>query len=126
MLGQMIDHVSLQVADVAASRAFYEVVLAPLGLRPVDMDGAVGFTDGAHFPFWLSPARRDEDRELHIAFAADDRGTVDAFHRAGTSIGAEILHEPRVFPEYHPNYYGCFIRDLDGHNIEAVCHQPGA
>ena len=68
MLGQMIDHVSLQVADVAASRAFYEVVLAPVGLRPVDMDGAVGFTDGAHFPFWLSPARRDEDRELHIAF----------------------------------------------------------
>ena len=122
----MIDHVSLQVADVAASRAFYEVVLAPLGLASIDMDGSVGFTDGAHFPFWLSPARRDEDRELHIAFAADDRGTVDAFHRAGTSIGAEILHEPRVFPEYHPNYCGCFIRDLDGHNIEAVCHQPGA
>ncbi len=126
MLGQMIDHVSLQVADVAASRAFYEVVLAPVGLRPVDMDGAVGFTDGAHFPFWLSPARRDEDRELHIAFGAPDRGTVDAFHRAATSIGAEILHEPRVFPEYHPNYYGCFIRDLDGHNVEAVCHQAGA
>jgi catechol 2,3-dioxygenase-like lactoylglutathione lyase family enzyme len=121
----MIDHVSLQVADVAASRRFYEIVLAPLGMRPVDVDGAVGFADGARFPFWISPARRAEDRELHIAFGAADRGGVDEFHRAAASIGAEILHEPRVFPEYHPNYYGCFIRDLDGHNVEAVCHQAG-
>ena len=122
---RVIDHVSLQVADVAASRAFYEVVLAPLGLRPVDVGAAVGFTDGAKFPFWLSPAERAEDRELHIAFGATDRRQVNDFHRAATSIGAEILHAPRVFTEYHPNYYGCFIRDLDGHNIEAVCHLPG-
>jgi catechol 2,3-dioxygenase-like lactoylglutathione lyase family enzyme len=121
----MIDHVSLQVADVAASRRFYGIVLAPLGMRPVDVDGAVGFADGARFPFWISPAWRAEDRELHIAFGAADRGVVDEFHRAAASIGAEILHQPRVFPEYHPNYYGCFIRDLDGHNVEAVCHRAG-
>jgi catechol 2,3-dioxygenase-like lactoylglutathione lyase family enzyme len=122
----VIDHVSLQVADVAASRAFYEVVLGPLGMRPVDVGVAVGFADGTRFPFWISPAQRPDARELHIAFEAADRGVVDAFHRAAVSIGAEILHEPRVFPEYHPNYYGCFVRDLDGHNVEAVCHLASA
>ena len=126
MLSPVIDHVSLQVADVAASRAFYEVVLAPLGLVPVDVGAAVGFTDGTRFSFWISPAQRDEDRELHIAFGAPDRGRVVDFHLAATSIGAEILHEPRVFPEYGPSYYGCFVRDLDGHNVEAVCRRPEA
>jgi catechol 2,3-dioxygenase-like lactoylglutathione lyase family enzyme len=121
----VIDHVSLQVADVAASRAFYEAVLGPLGLTPVDVGAAVGFTDGASFPFWISPAQRAAERELHLAFAAPHRHAVDDFCRAAASIGAEILHEPRVFPEYDAHYYGCFVRDLDGHNIEAVCRRPG-
>jgi catechol 2,3-dioxygenase-like lactoylglutathione lyase family enzyme len=120
----MIDHVSIQVADVSASRAFYEIVLAPLNLRPVDVGRAVGFTDGARVPFWISPAERGQDRELHVAFTASDRGVVDAFHRAAISIGAGVLHAPRLFPEYDADYFGCFIRDLDGHNVEAVCRTP--
>lgn len=122
----MIDHVSLQVADVAASRAFYAAVLAPLGLAPIDVGEAVGFGDGRHFCFWLSPAERPEERELHLAFGATDRVQVRAFHDAAVGIGAEVLHEPRVFPEYGPAYYGCFVRDPDGHNLEAVCRHPAA
>jgi catechol 2,3-dioxygenase-like lactoylglutathione lyase family enzyme len=121
----MIDHVTLQVADVSVSRAFYEQVLAPLGIRPgFEDDDAVGFADGDRFPFWLIPAERSEDRELHIAFLAASREHVNAFHRAALQAGGEILHEPRVFEEYHPSYFGRFVRDPDGHNIEAVCHTP--
>jgi catechol 2,3-dioxygenase-like lactoylglutathione lyase family enzyme len=120
----VIDHVSLQVSNVAASRSFYELLLAPLGLRPFDAGQAVGFSDGARAPFWISPARRDHDRELHLAFAAPDRATVRAFLDAARSIGAEVLHEPRLFPEYGTDYYGCFVRDPDGHNVEAVCRTP--
>jgi catechol 2,3-dioxygenase-like lactoylglutathione lyase family enzyme len=121
----MIDHVTLQVADVPASRAFYEQVLAPLGIRPgFEDEGAVGFADGDSFPLWLIPAERGEDRELHLAFLAPSREHVRAFHAAALQAGAEILHAPRVFEEYHPSYYGCFVRDPDGHNIEAVCHTP--
>jgi catechol 2,3-dioxygenase-like lactoylglutathione lyase family enzyme len=72
----------------------------------------------------LAPARRDQDRELHIAFRAADRDAVRAFHAAAVGIGAEILHAPRAFPEYHQDYFATFVRDPDGHNIEAVCHAP--
>ncbi len=121
----MIDHVSLQVTDVPTSRAFYEAVLSPLGITSRATDGpAVGFFGPEPGSFWLSPAQRDEDRELHVAFRASDRDAVNAFHEAAVSIGAEILNAPRVFPEYHENYYGAFVRDPDGHNIEAVCHAP--
>jgi catechol 2,3-dioxygenase-like lactoylglutathione lyase family enzyme len=120
----MIDHVSLQVTDVPASTAFYEAVLAPLGIRPGPTDGAaVGFFGPAPGSFWISPAQRADDRELHIAFRARTRDEVHAFHRAALDYGAEVLHEPRVFPEYSPDYFAAFIRDPDGHNIEAVCHQ---
>jgi catechol 2,3-dioxygenase-like lactoylglutathione lyase family enzyme len=121
----MIDHVSLQVTDVAASRAFYEALLAPLGMRAAYSDGlAVGFASGSRAPFWLSPASREERRELHIAFTAADRSVVRDFHQAAISIGAEVLHAPRIFAEYHADYFGCFVRDPDGHNVEAVCQQP--
>jgi catechol 2,3-dioxygenase-like lactoylglutathione lyase family enzyme len=123
----MIDHVSLQVADVPASRAFYEALLTPLGMAvgASDDDGpVVGFFGPDPGSFWLAPARRDQDRELHLAFRAADRAAVQAFHDAAVSIGAEILHAPRVFPEYHEHYFAAFVRDLDGHNIEAVCHIP--
>jgi len=121
----MIDHVTLQVSDVAASRRFYAAVLEPLG---VTVEGSgdewVGFMGSAGGSFWLIPAERPGDRELHIAFGAPDREHVRAFHRAAVGIGAEILHQPRIFPEYHDAYYGTFVRDPDGHNVEAVCHTP--
>ena len=123
----MFDHISLQVNDVAASRDLYAAVLAPLGITPGHDNGTtVGFfgPDSDSSSFWLSPAERSEDRELHLAFRAADRATVEAFHAAALAIGAEVLNAPRIFPEYHEHYYGAFIRDLDGHNIEAVCHQP--
>jgi catechol 2,3-dioxygenase-like lactoylglutathione lyase family enzyme len=121
----MIDHVTLQVSDVPASRAFYEAVLAPLGIAPGHIDGGVvGFFGTQPGSFWICPAQRDKDREVHIAFAAADRGAVEAFHQAALAIGAEVLHAPRMFPEYHDHYFGAFVRDPDGHNIEAVCHLP--
>lgn len=126
----MIDHVTLQVADVTASRAFYEPLLGALHVAVVfESDGAVGFTGtraGQSGSFWLIPAERPADRELHLAFAAPDRAHVRAFHAAAVGIDAEILNAPRVFPEYHPDYYGAFVRDPDGHNVEAVCHLPEA
>jgi catechol 2,3-dioxygenase-like lactoylglutathione lyase family enzyme len=121
----VIDHITLQVTDVAVSRRFYAAVLAPLGVTEEGSgEGFAGFLGSAGGSFWLIPAERAHDRELHIAFRAPDREHVRAFHRAAVEIGAEILHEPRIFPEYHENYYGTFVRDPDGHNIEAVCHLP--
>jgi catechol 2,3-dioxygenase-like lactoylglutathione lyase family enzyme len=126
----MIDHVTLQVADVATSRAFYEPLLASLHSAVVlEEDGAVGFMGrepGSSGSFWLIPAERPADRELHLAFSAPDRAHVRAFHAAALEIGAEILNAPRLFPEYHPDYYGTFVRDPDGHNVEAVSHRHEA
>jgi catechol 2,3-dioxygenase-like lactoylglutathione lyase family enzyme len=122
----MLDHLSIQCADLAASAAFYDAVLAPLGGRRVlDFGHAVGY--GVERPdFWIG-ARRTGDgfRESHIAFRAADRAAVDAFFTAATGAGAPVLHEPRIWPEYHPAYYGAFVRDPDGNNVEAVCHSPG-
>jgi catechol 2,3-dioxygenase-like lactoylglutathione lyase family enzyme len=124
-LWQMIDHVTLQVADVEASRSYYEVVLEPLGIHIMSAgDGYAGFHGDGPGSFWLIPAERSADRELHLAFSASDRAHVRAFFEAATGIGAPVLHEPQLFPEYHENYYGAFVRDPDGHNIEAVCHDP--
>jgi catechol 2,3-dioxygenase-like lactoylglutathione lyase family enzyme len=121
----VIDHVTLQVSDVAASRRFYEPVLATLGATVEDSGGGwVGFFGADSGSFWLIPAERAGDRELHLAFTAPDRAHVRAFHDAAVEIGAEVLHAPRIFPEYHDAYYGTFVRDPDGHNIEAVCHIP--
>jgi predicted lactoylglutathione lyase len=66
----------------------------------------------------------EQNREIHVAFQAADRAAVQAFVTAAAARGAEVLHEPRVWPEYHPNYYGGFVRDPDGNNVEAVCHKP--
>jgi catechol 2,3-dioxygenase-like lactoylglutathione lyase family enzyme len=121
----MLDHVSLQVADVPAAAAFYDTVLAAVGGRRImDFGAVVGY--GTDRPtFWLSPATTGgAPREVHVAFAAADRATVRAFVEAAVGAGAEVLHEPRLFPEYHPNYYGGFVRDPDGNNVEACCHLP--
>jgi catechol 2,3-dioxygenase-like lactoylglutathione lyase family enzyme len=119
----MLDHLSIQCTDLAASARFYDTVLAPLGGRRV-MDFGVAIGYGVGKPtFWLGGHRTGEGfRESHIAFAAADRAAVDAFFAAAKEAGAEVLHEPRMWPEYHATYYGAFVRDPDGNNIEAVCH----
>jgi catechol 2,3-dioxygenase-like lactoylglutathione lyase family enzyme len=121
----MLDHIALQTADVAATAAFYDTVLAPLGgKRLLDFGEVVGF--GTDRPtFWIGPTTtRGDAREVHVAFSAEDRPGVVAFFEAAVAAGAEVLHEPRVFPEYHPGYFGAFVRDPDGNNVEAVCHVP--
>jgi catechol 2,3-dioxygenase-like lactoylglutathione lyase family enzyme len=121
----MIDHVSIQCADVAASAAFYDTVLAPLGGRRImEFGDVIGF--GTASPqFWLGPHNTGEGfRESHLAFQASDRAAVRAFFDAAVAAGAEVLHEPRLWPEYHPDYFGAFARDPDGNNVEAVCHRP--
>lgn len=92
----------------------------------MDFGEVIGFGIDPKPDFWLSPRTEDiPNRELHVAFVANDRATVGAFFDAAVAAGAEVLHEPRVFPEYHPNYYGAFVRDPDGNNVEAVSHVPG-
>lgn len=120
----MLDHVSIQCADVSSSAAFYDAVLAPLGGgRVLDFGEVIGFGIAQKPDFWVGPRTTGEGfRESHIAFTAPDRAAVQAFFEAAVAAGAEVLHEPRVWPEYHPNYYGAFVRDPDGNNVEAVCH----
>lgn len=121
----MLDHLAIQCADVTRSADFYDVVLAPLGgERIMEYDGpTIGFGVPPMPDFWLGPrATGDGFRESHIAFSAPDRDAVESFFRAALAEGAEPLHEPRLWPEYHPNYFGAFVRDPDGNNVEAVCH----
>ncbi|HEY3683525.1 MAG TPA: VOC family protein [Streptosporangiaceae bacterium] len=121
----MMDHTGVQVADMAANGVFYDTVLAPLGgTRLMDFGEAVGY--GVAQPtFWISRATTEgPGRENHLAFVAPDRAAVRAFFDAAVAAGAEVLHEPREWPEYHPGYYGAFVRDPEGNNVEAVCHVP--
>jgi catechol 2,3-dioxygenase-like lactoylglutathione lyase family enzyme len=122
----MLDHVSVQCADVAVSAAFYDAFLAPLGgERIMDFGEVIGYGVPPQPDFWLGPRATGEGfRESHLAFAAPDRASVRGAFDAAVAAGAEVLHEPRVWPEYHPNYYGAFVRDPDGNNVEAVCHTP--
>ena len=119
----MLDHISIQCTDPAASAAFYDTVLGVLGSRRLmDFGPVIGY--GPEFPsFWIGPLTSgDGFRESHIAFRAPSREAVDAFFASAVASGAEVLHEPRVWPEYHAGYYGAFVRDPDGNNIEAVHH----
>ena len=122
----MLDHLSIQVADVAASAAFYDTVLAPLGgTRIFDLGEAIGYGVPPKPDFWIGRHSTGEGfRESHIAFTAPSRAAVDAFFDAAVQSGAEVLHKPRLWPEYHDTYYGGFVRDPDGNNVEAVCHAP--
>jgi catechol 2,3-dioxygenase-like lactoylglutathione lyase family enzyme len=124
--GVMIDHFGINCADMAASAAFYDKVLGTLGhTRMMDFGVAIGY--GTTQPaFWISTFEgMGPNREMHLAFAAPDAAHVRAFHEAALSLGAESLHDPRLWPEYHPGYYGAFVRDPDGNNVEAVCHTAG-
>ncbi len=123
----MIDHLGIEVSDYAAAKAFYEQALAPLGYA-MTMEPAPGTVGGFGPPggvpfFWIS-TRGKPQTGLHIAFSAADRATVDAFHTAAIEAGATDNGEPGVREIYHPNYYGAFVNDLDGNNVEAVCHRP--
>jgi catechol 2,3-dioxygenase-like lactoylglutathione lyase family enzyme len=122
----MIDHVSIQCADPEASAAFYDAVLATIGgQRIMDFGPVIGYGVPPMPDFWIGPQQTGEGfRENHIAFSAPDRTAVQAFFDVAIANGAEVLHEPRVWPEYHPNYFGAFVRDPDGNNVEAVCHAP--
>jgi catechol 2,3-dioxygenase-like lactoylglutathione lyase family enzyme len=119
----MIDHFGINALDMDTSTAFYDTVLGVLGHRRLmDFGVAVGY--GTTMPaFWVSTFDGiGPNREIHVAFAADSVEQVDAFHAAATEAGAETLHAPRMWPEYHDHYYGAFVRDPDGNNVEAVCH----
>ncbi len=123
----MLDHVSVQCRDVRTSAAFYDAVLAPLGgRREMDFGEFIGYGTLGKPEFWIGAQQTGEGfRESHIAFAAPDRAAVQAFFDAAVGGGAQVLHEPRPWPEYHVNYYGAFVRDPDGNNVEAVCHGSG-
>jgi catechol 2,3-dioxygenase-like lactoylglutathione lyase family enzyme len=125
-MGRMIDHLGIQCADMAASAAFYDTVLAPLGgQRIMDFGEAIGYGLPSRPDFWIGRHSSGEGfRESHIAFTAQTRAAVRAFFDAAVAQGAEVLHEPRLWPEYHATYYGAFVRDPDGNNVEAVCHAP--
>jgi catechol 2,3-dioxygenase-like lactoylglutathione lyase family enzyme len=124
----MLDHLSIQCSDPAASTRFYDAVLPPLGgQRVMDFGEVIGYGIPPRPTFWVGPHQTGQGfRESHIAFIAPSRAAVDAFFEAAVTHGAEALHQPRVWPEYHPNYYGAFVRDPDGNNVEAVCHLPSS
>jgi catechol 2,3-dioxygenase-like lactoylglutathione lyase family enzyme len=122
----MLDHLSIQCSDTSAAAAFYDAVLAPLGgTRIMEFGPVIGYGVPPMPDFWIGPHQTGEGfTESHIAFSATSRGAVQSFFAAAVSAGAEVLHEPRLWPEYHPSYYGAFVRDPDGNNVEAVCHSP--
>ena len=126
----MIDHVGFPVSDYARSKVFYEKALAPLGytlIKEVPQNQydakAAGFGANGKPDFWIG-GEGGLNRAMHIAIAARDRAAVDAFYRAAMAAGARDNGAPGLRPHYHANYYGAFVLDPDGHNIEAVCHAP--
>jgi catechol 2,3-dioxygenase-like lactoylglutathione lyase family enzyme len=122
----MIDHVILTVSDSAKSKAFYLAALEPLGYEVVmEFGSGVGFGVSGKPDFWIHQA--DPVRPpVHVAFASNDRSTVDRFWQAALAAGGRDNGAPGLRPHYHPNYYGAFVFDPDGNNIEAVCHRPMA
>jgi catechol 2,3-dioxygenase-like lactoylglutathione lyase family enzyme len=120
----MFDHVGLNVRDYARSRAFYERALEPLGYAVVlafDEWKGAGFGDDGKPSFWIME-REPYGTGTHVAFHCPDRATVDAFHAAGLEAGGDDNGGPGIREHYHPTYYGAFVLDPDGNNVEAVCH----
>jgi catechol 2,3-dioxygenase-like lactoylglutathione lyase family enzyme len=121
----MLDHLGLTVADLGRSQRFYAQALAPLGyaVRAEYTGRFVGFGEGERPTFWLGVGAAPKTG-THVAFTAPDRATVGRFHAAAIAAGGRDNGGPGLRPQYHANYYGAFVVDPDGHNIEAVCHQP--
>jgi catechol 2,3-dioxygenase-like lactoylglutathione lyase family enzyme len=128
----MLDHVGLAVADYQKAKAFYEKALKPLGigvimeLTPEQTGGvaAVGFGENQKPYFWIGTDDKPKGGQ-HVAFVAADRKMVDDFYAAALAAGGRDNGKPGLRPHYHADYYGAFVYDLDGNNIEAVCHRPG-
>lgn len=124
----MIDHFGINCADFARSKEFYDAVLGVLGYtRQLDVAVAIGYGTEGHPNFWIADAAAGDtggqpNREVHVAFQAADADAVQAFYDAALKLGLESLHAPRLWPEYHPGYFGAFVRDPDGNNVEAVFH----
>jgi catechol 2,3-dioxygenase-like lactoylglutathione lyase family enzyme len=123
----MLDHVGIEVGDLERSRAFYEAALGPLGIGLImEFEGAVGLgAETEHGPkpfFWLHARERPPVSGAHLAFGALDPLQVDAFHAAALAAGGTDNGAPGLRPMYHPGYYGAFVIDPDGNNVEAVCH----
>ncbi len=127
----MIDHAGLSITDPVASRRFYEAALAPLGYTvimevPVEYTGGVmvlGMGVAPKADFWLHQGTPQTPR-VHIAFRAESHAMVEAFYKAALAAGGADNGPPGPRPHYHQHYYGAFVRDPDGHNIEACCHDP--
>lgn len=124
----MIDHIGFPVSDYERARTFYSKALAPLGyslIMEVAQDQndapAAGFGINGKPDFWIG-GEGGLNKPVHIAITANDRAAVDAFHKAALAAGGRDNGAPGLRPHYHPNYYGAFVLDHDGHNIEAVCH----
>jgi catechol 2,3-dioxygenase-like lactoylglutathione lyase family enzyme len=119
----MLDHVGIEVTDLDRSKAFYATTLAPLGYAlAFEFEGGAGFGSGEGIPdFWLH--RGEAKAGTHIAFQAEDRQTVHAFHEAALAAGGQDNGAPGPRPQYTPTYYAAYVHDPDGHNIEAVCHK---
>ncbi len=122
----MLDHVGFGVSDYERSKAFYTQALAPLGITLVlePVAGVGGFGAAQKPFFWIDTRGTAAQRAVHVALAAEDRATVDAFHAAALAAGGTDNGAPGVRPIYHPSYYGAYVLDPDGNNIEAVCHKP--
>jgi catechol 2,3-dioxygenase-like lactoylglutathione lyase family enzyme len=122
----MFDHVVIGVTDYAASRAFFLKALEPLGVAIV-LEGPLGIELSAGGKSSLCmPQTGEKPAYLHLAFTAENRGQVDAFHRAALEAGGRDNGAPGLRPQYHANYYAAFVIGPDGHNIEVVCHEPAA
>ncbi|MDT5108146.1 MAG: hypothetical protein QOE20_36 [Mycobacterium sp.] len=122
--GLVIDHFGIICADYGKSKEFYDAVLGTLDYtRQMDVGPAIGYGRNGKPDFWLEDANgRGPTEPIHFAFQAADVDGVKAFYEAAVKLGAESLHPPRIWPEYHPGYYGAFVRDPDGNNVEAVFH----
>lgn len=119
----MIDHIGVRVSDYERSKRFYALALAPLGYSLM-MEGAsgAGYRKGPIPDFWIKAGVPTPP--VHIAFSSPDRAAVDAFYRAAIAAGGADNGPPGLRPQYHACYYGAFVLDPDGYNIEAVCHLP--
>jgi catechol 2,3-dioxygenase-like lactoylglutathione lyase family enzyme len=123
---QMLDHVGIGVTDYQRSKAFYLKALAPLGLTLLfePVAEVAGFGEGGKPFFWIDTRGSAAQDAVHVAFAVEQRETVDAFHAAALEAGATDNGSPGVREIYHPHYYGAYVLDPDGNNVEAVCHSP--